>query len=103
MDAATTVMAPLTSPAGVMVPVPATWRKRPFTGARPNILLFNETVDRDGSRIHAPASAASFSSFCGAGAVICSDGAMVVSYRCRDLRVGPGGRARDRRNAGLAF
>src|SRR5215470_2881669 len=82
-DAATTAMAPLTSPVGETVPWPVTWRKTPFTGPRPHrCLLFSETVDRDGSRIHRPASAAPFSSSCGSGAASCSDGVMVFSYRC---------------------
>src|SRR5262245_40140294 len=79
MDAAATVMAPLTSPVGETVPFPLTSRKTPFTGARPHrLLLFSRMLDLRGSRIHAPARAASFSRACSAGPVICPDGACII-------------------------
>src|SRR5208283_5521114 len=84
IDAALTVTVPLTSPAGETVPWPPTFRKTPFTGARPHMLLLRRlTVDLDASKVQFPVSAASCSSACSAGVFICPDGAMPPSYLVR--------------------
>ena len=75
-EAAATVMVPVTSPPGETVPDPLTVRKAPFTGTRPQTLFDRSpTVDREGSSVQVPASAASCSSAC-ACEVVCPDGAM---------------------------
>ncbi len=81
MEAAATVMAPLTSPAGETVPSPVTWRKTPLTRASPHMLLLRSaTVDLDGSRVQDPASLASFSIACSVDAVFCPVGATPSSW-----------------------
>ena len=83
-EAAATVTLPVTSPAGETVPCPVTWRKTPFTGTRPHmLLLFSPTVDLDESRVQDPARAASFSSACRSGVVACPDEAMMSSSSIR--------------------
>ena len=77
IDAALKVMVPLASPVGETVPWPLTWRKTPFTGTRPHMLLDRSpTVDLDASKVQFPMSAASFSSACTS---ICPDGAIPSS------------------------
>lgn len=97
IDAEAMVTVPVTSPVGDTVALPVTWRKMPFTLARPQIILFcSETVERDWSRLHSLASAGLVSSSCRATAVICSDGAMVSSCGRRTVltRTGPAGSPR---------
>src|SRR5215831_5741414 len=80
MDAAATVIMPLTSPAGETVACPVTWPNAPFTGASPHMLLLRSPiVDLAPSRVQSPANVAPASSSCSAGAVSCPDGAIPSS------------------------
>src|SRR5262249_49826036 len=73
MEAAATVRMPLTLPSGDTVPVPLIVPNTPLTGASPHMLLLRSpTVDLEGSRVQSPASAASVSSACSAGPVVCT-------------------------------
>src|SRR5690242_5978116 len=98
MEPASTVIVPLTSPAGETVPCPATRPNTPFTGARPQMLLLRSPiVDLPPSRVQSPASAAPTSRACSAGAAGCpedviSSSVLDVWFGCPDNLADPRGR-----------
>src|SRR5262249_45873758 len=103
MEPAATVRVPLTLPSGATVPFPLASRNTPLTGASPHMLLLRSLMaDLDVSRVQSPASAASVSSACSAGPVVCpvvampcslhhigSDNKIVLIYERYILRRGP--------------